>query len=700
MMTFASGENIGPYRIIEQLGQGGMATVYKAYHANLDRYVAMKVLHPAFKQDINFLKRFEREAKVVAKLDHPNIVPVYDFADHEGSSYLVMRFIEGETLKARMTSGQMTLDETVYLVKKVGDALTYAHGQGVLHRDIKPSNIMLDNEGGVFVADYGLARIAQAGESTLSQDMMLGTPAYMSPEQARGERDLDAGTDIYSLGVMLYELAVGRTPFTADTPYAVIHDHIYSPLPPPRTVNPNVPQPVEQVLLKALAKERQDRFESAADLADAFGQAVDSLGDIDASMTPTFVSVPTVADAPAPLPVSDTETSPPIPTKVIPTEMLGMDATESQEEPKRKTRWLLIAGGVVGVLLLCVALLALVSGLGEEDVEAAAGDTAEDTQSDVAAVDDGPSDEVGSDELRPPAADGRCVEEGINELSMAEAQERVALYENNACAQLELAVAAFGEDDQELILQSLGQAVELGLSGETLVTIADALAGDVDEPSDVGAQLLAAVLYFRAYAEHDILEAEFLAYWTLLEPVNPDNLESPAISQTEAGQTTLMKISAEFPEFSLEQSVRATNTLYIDSIARAEELAIGAITHQPDSLVAHYAMGEIFLVEFLEEGGDLRAAAAQYSCVLRNIPIRESELRRDFTMVLRDELGFYSEEYAGELTPPQREQLLNFQETLSQGRFELSPDEIRVLINSGMPEDSLLGCNEGRETDG
>src|SRR5215831_13743398 len=273
-MPFAVGENVGPYRITARLGQGGMATVYRAYHANLDRYVAIKVLHPALKEDNQFLARFQREAQIVAKLEHPNIVPTYDYSEHNGEPYLVMKFIEGETLKSRLESQPLSLDETLRVMSAVAQALTYAHEQGILHRDIKPSNVLLERGVTPYLADFGLARMATAGESTLSQDMMLGTPQYISPEQAQGIKDLDASTDIYSLGVVLYELVVGRVPFNADTPYAIVHDHIFSPLPMPSKVNPQVPQTVEKVLLKTLAKNREDRYPSAVSMVDAFRTAV------------------------------------------------------------------------------------------------------------------------------------------------------------------------------------------------------------------------------------------------------------------------------------------------------------------------------------------------------------------------------------------------------------------------------------------
>ena len=272
-MSFNIGENIGPYRIIEQLGQGGMATVYKAYHAALDRYVALKVLHLAFHEDQTFTARFQREARVVAKLEHLNIVPIYDYSEHEARPYLVMKYIEGDTLKARLNQGPLTSKEIEDVVNSIGSALAYAHRQGILHRDIKPSNVMIAKDGAMYLADFGLARIAQAGESTMSSDSIMGTPQYISPEQAMGKKDLDAGTDIYSFGVMLYEMVVGQVPFSADTPFSIIHDHIYTPLPLPMKVNPKVPEPVQRVLLKSLAKDRLDRYESVEEMMAAFKNA-------------------------------------------------------------------------------------------------------------------------------------------------------------------------------------------------------------------------------------------------------------------------------------------------------------------------------------------------------------------------------------------------------------------------------------------
>ena len=277
-MALNPGQTVGPYQVIGQLGHGGMATVYKAYHPRLDRYVAIKVMHKAFTEDAGFIARFEREAQIVAKLEHPHIVPVYDFDELDGQPYLVMKYIEGQTLKKVLSNGPMPLNEIIRVMDDMAGALTYAHQHGVLHRDIKPSNIVIDNKGVPFLTDFGLARVTKAGASTLSADMILGTPQYISPEQASGQAELDPRTDIYSLGVILYEMVVGRVPFNGDTPYAVVHDHIYTDLPRPSVINPAVPPQVEAVLLKALAKKPADRYDTAIDMMTAFKQACAAAG--------------------------------------------------------------------------------------------------------------------------------------------------------------------------------------------------------------------------------------------------------------------------------------------------------------------------------------------------------------------------------------------------------------------------------------
>ncbi len=189
-----------------------------------------------------------------------------------------MKFIPGQTLKARLLEGPLQIEESNKIIEAVGNGLAYARGKGVLHRDVKPSNILIGKDGRIYLADFGLARIAELGASTLSGDMLMGTPHYISPEQARGDGDLDERTDIYSLGIVLYEIVVGRVPFSADTPFSIIHDHIYTPLPMPSEVNPAVPDEIQNILLKALAKDRDHRFESVNETVQAYLDVVKGLG--------------------------------------------------------------------------------------------------------------------------------------------------------------------------------------------------------------------------------------------------------------------------------------------------------------------------------------------------------------------------------------------------------------------------------------
>lgn len=277
-MTDLTGKTLGNYRVVERIGRGGMATVYKAYQPALERYVAIKVIHEQLAaEDEQFLKRFRREAKAVAALRHPNIVQVFDFGTEDGTSYMVMEYLEGTTLKAELNElaerGEtMSLEEVRRIFQAVASALEYAHRQGMVHRDIKPANVMLTTKGDVVLTDFGIARIV-GGTQYTATGALTGTPAYMSPEQGQGERG-DERSDIYALGVVLYEMVTGRVPFDADTPLAVILKHISAPLPLPRQLNPAIPEAVEQVILKALAKDPNDRYQTVAQMAEALEAAL------------------------------------------------------------------------------------------------------------------------------------------------------------------------------------------------------------------------------------------------------------------------------------------------------------------------------------------------------------------------------------------------------------------------------------------
>jgi serine/threonine-protein kinase len=250
-----------------------MATVYKAYQPAMDRYVALKILPKHLAGDPQFLARFQQEAKVLAQLQHPHILPIHDYGQTEGYTYLVMPFIESGTLVGLMTEKPLPLQQIRRIISQIGDALDYAHSRGLVHRDVKPSNVLIDNRGNCLLTDFGIAKLVQGNSKLTTAGGIVGTPAYMSPEQGLGEK-IDARSDIYALGVILYELATGRAPYNAETPMAVMIKHINDPLPPPRTLNPELPGSVERVIMKALAKNPLDRFESAAAMVQALIAAI------------------------------------------------------------------------------------------------------------------------------------------------------------------------------------------------------------------------------------------------------------------------------------------------------------------------------------------------------------------------------------------------------------------------------------------
>ncbi|MFQ5944358.1 MAG: serine/threonine-protein kinase, partial [Anaerolineales bacterium] len=266
------GKTLGSYQVLEQLGRGGMAVVYKAYQPSLDRYVAIKVLPTYEAHDQEFLTRFKREARAVAKLEHPNILAVHDSGHQEGVSYIVMRYVEAGTLKSFMGTA-LEMERIVTLIGQIADALHYAHENGVIHRDVKPSNVLLDRGDWPLLTDFGVARMLGAAEELTATGVGMGTPAYMSPEQGLGER-VDRRSDVYSLGVVLFEMLTGDLPFEAETPLAIVLKHIHDPLPIPSQVNPSIPEAVERVVLKAMAKAPEDRFQTTAELKEALSEAV------------------------------------------------------------------------------------------------------------------------------------------------------------------------------------------------------------------------------------------------------------------------------------------------------------------------------------------------------------------------------------------------------------------------------------------
>jgi serine/threonine protein kinase len=289
-MVLSAGTNIGPYRIIESVGRGGMASVFKAYEASLDRYVALKVLPPEFLHDPTFAERFRREAQTIARLEHPQIIPIfaYDIDAATGTPWMAMRLISGGSLSQRIKRGRLMPSESARVLKDVADALDYAHRQGVIHRDVKPQNVLLDDSGRVYLADFGIAKIVESSAHMTQTGMITGTPQYMAPEQALG-KSIDKTIDIYALGIVAYELFTGRVPFSADTPVAVLMKQASEPMPLPPVSE--VQEDVTRAILRATAKDPVARWPSAT----AFAQAIVNA----TTMAASSVAVDATSDMPA-----------------------------------------------------------------------------------------------------------------------------------------------------------------------------------------------------------------------------------------------------------------------------------------------------------------------------------------------------------------------------------------------------------------
>ncbi len=330
------GKKIDDFMIEERLGQGAMAVVYKAFQSSINRHVALKVIRLDEGQGLQeeFRRRFAREAEVIARLEHIHILPIYAYGINEEMAYLAMRWLRGGSLSELLRREPMPLERSADLFKQIAQGLSYAHSKGIIHRDLKPSNIMLDDAGNAYLTDFGLAKLTESSGEITKSGTIVGTPAYMSPEQLRGD-PLDNRSDIYSLGVILYNMVAGRLPFDTSTSdlVSIIYQHLEKPPTPPSEFNPDIPPEVEEVILRALQKSRDDRFKTADEMSRALNHALGRPGSTDS--LPALHAIPR----------SRTQQRPQI---------------RSQWE---RSRWKVIGGGLAVVVIVGVAALLLIQNI-------------------------------------------------------------------------------------------------------------------------------------------------------------------------------------------------------------------------------------------------------------------------------------------------------------------------------------------------
>ena len=320
-----SAQHVGRYRLLRELGQGGMGTVYLAHDPDMDRQVAIKILSPQLSRDAQFRVRFQQEAKLIGALEHPCIVPVYDYGEAGDQPYLVMRYMMGGTLTRRLAQGPMPLAESVRIVQRLAEALDAAHQQAIIHRDVKPGNVLFGARGNAALSDFGLAKLLTNSPAASDSLGAIGTPVYMSPEQAQGGQPLDRRTDIYSLGVVLYEMLAGHPPFAAETPAALMLAHISAPIPRLDTVRLKLPDEVNGILACALAKGPDERYATAGEMAQAL-----------AAYGPMATLPPAAARATASAPRPQITT--PSPERMAPSGQATRERVVESAEPSRKAQ--------------------------------------------------------------------------------------------------------------------------------------------------------------------------------------------------------------------------------------------------------------------------------------------------------------------------------------------------------------------------
>ncbi len=391
-----AGQTLGQYELKELLGAGGMGAVYRAHQKNLKRWVAVKVLPATLAGQALYLERFNREAQTAASLEHQHIVPVYDYGLQRGTSYVVMRLLTGGTLADRLNdtlTNEKPLPaprEVADLLKQIASALDYAHARGVIHRDVKPSNIMFDGQGVAFLVDFGIAKLIEVtGAGLTGTNMTMGTPSFMPPEQWRGETVTPA-SDQYSLAVIAYQLLVGKLPFEATTPYALMHKHLNEPPPPPHLERSGISESITTVLVQALAKQPEDRYADCLTFATTFESACSGFDDVKTSFFTSPLQVRTKVAA-----------------RTMPKEYEGEKATTvlPTSKPIHKSPLLWFAFGIVAVLLGAIIFLIASNSGDDEQKETKPTSIAQvDTPTEEAAATSTPSPTTTSDAIDPDTA--------------------------------------------------------------------------------------------------------------------------------------------------------------------------------------------------------------------------------------------------------------------------------------------------------
>jgi len=394
------GRTLGPYKLEAPLGKGGMAAVYRAYQASVRRYVAIKVMASEIANEPGFVERFEREAQIIASIEHPHILPVIDFGVADNVHYIVMRFMDGGSLDDLLRQRRLTLPEVATFLSQIASALDHAHKKGIVHRDLKPNNVLLDKENNCYLTDFGIARMEGSDRRLTATGSVMGTPSYMSPEQAMG-RPVDARSDIYTLGVMLYEMTLGVLPFTADTPAALIFQHVYESPKPPKQIDPRIPDTVAAVIDRALAKNPDARYQTAGELSHAFTAALSGVAPT-APITPpggydkTFIpgtSQPNVVLSPitpttSPQAWSGATTPPGAGTQGMPPAGTAYPQATVGAPPAagRRSSGLILAVGALIVVLVVVAVVLILNNNNQNQIASQTQAVIAQTQTQVALV--------------------------------------------------------------------------------------------------------------------------------------------------------------------------------------------------------------------------------------------------------------------------------------------------------------------------